>query len=199
MVAGHSVGGMLAIMVAALHAAALPAKSYPLSGLCTTGVADVWNPYLAAAGMPQLPLDKSGKFVVWPDAVKDAMMLMLPEGRADPQFLVTHANLNNPSPIDKVTEAMIMTPDVDWKVAAKDVEVPVLALVGEHDGMCDTSKAAIAKFSGLFQKTTVEQGVVANGPHSVELSHQGKAVFLKVLGHALQCAVGYGLEKEKET
>ena len=197
--AGHSVGAMLATMTAAFHATAAASNTYPLSGLCTTGLAKVANPYFKTAGVPQPPTDETGRFIHWPDAARDGMMLMLHEGKADPDFSETHAKLNNPAPIDEVRESMNMESDAAYKVAAKNVQVPVLALVGEHDALWDMSKAALNEYVDLFEQTTVELGVVQNGPHCLELSYQGKAVFAKVLGHALQSAVGYGLEKEKSS
>lgn len=39
----------------------------------------------------------------------------------------------------------------------------------------------------------VETGLVGNGHDCLEISCQGKAVLLKILGHALQWAIDYGI------
>lgn len=192
--AGHSVGAMVAMTAASLHAQS-SSRTYPLSGLCITGIADAWHPQFTTAPPPAPPIDETGKFVLWPDMVRDAMMLMIPDGRADPTFSARHAELNNPVPIAEVMESMAK--EGGWREAAAEVKAPVLHLVGEYDGLWDTGKEAMAGFVKLFKKTTVESGVVGEAPHCLEISYQGKAVFLKVLGHAVQCAVEYGYREEK--
>ncbi|ORY01171.1 Alpha/Beta hydrolase protein [Clohesyomyces aquaticus] len=196
--AGHSVGGFIAVMVAGMYSSSSSSsgKKYPLSGLCLTGVADKVNPVFETVEPPQPPLDPSGKFVLWPDELRDSWLLMIPSGLADPDFPARHAELNNPAPIQEVSESMARDPE--WKSYMKDVEVPVLALVGEFDGLWDTREEVIRKFGERFGKADVETGVVRQGPHCLELSFQWRGAYLKVLGHAVQCAVGYEIQKEEK-
>ncbi|KAF2476816.1 uncharacterized protein BDR25DRAFT_309177 [Lindgomyces ingoldianus] len=189
--AGHSIGGMIGVMVAALYATSSSPRGYPLSGLCTTGITDRANPRWNGVEPPPLP--QTGKHFNWPDEVRDAMML---NGQVSADFATTHSKLNNPAPVDEVIEATSRINE--WRVCAKDVEVPVLGLAAEHDALWDTSKAAMDDFARLFEKTTAEIGIVTNAPHCLEISYQARPAFLKVLGHAVQCARAHGMEKESE-
>lgn len=198
-VAGNSVGGNIALLVAALHSTT-SASQYPLSGLCVSGIGDAWNPYFAKHGAPPLITDETGQFALWPNEAKDAMMLMIPDGRADPAFSPRHALLNNPAPIMEVKDATGKDEGWGsyWKSYAKEIIVPVLSIIGEYDGLWDTSKEAMDKFATFFEKTVVERSIVAEGPHCIELSYQGNAVLAKMMGFAMQCAVGYDLKAKKK-
>jgi hypothetical protein len=113
---------------------------------------------------------------------------------SSPSFLSLHATLNNPVPISEVQESMLPPSQAAWVEAAKGVKVPVLGLVGEHDFLFETGRDGMASFAGLFSGAqSVEVGVVGNAPHCLELSWQATGVWLKVLGHAVACAVGVGI------
>ncbi|KAF2648662.1 hypothetical protein K491DRAFT_558366, partial [Lophiostoma macrostomum CBS 122681] len=216
---GHSVGGMIAVVTASLHAttskpsstspsstpsptptlpataSTAPAPSYPLSGLLTTGISLHWHPSMLTSTPPLLQTDPSGTFILWPNALRDALLLQPSSGRAPatPSFTALHATLNNPAPIAEVQESMLPPETSTWVAAAAHVSVPVLGLVGEFDALWDTGREGMRAFEGVWAGAkSVEVGVLGQAPHCAELGFGGRSVWLRVLGFAVGCAVAQG-------
>jgi pimeloyl-ACP methyl ester carboxylesterase len=176
---GHSIGGMVALEIAARGPA------WPLVGVSATGMGARIPPGGAAeqlgsaplAGVIDLPVPDREAVMFGPDGVSEA-------GR------------------EAARRSYAPTPFVELKLApawarerlseiAPRITVPVQNFVAEHDALWDSSPEALADFESRFAGGAGVKATLVHGVgHSIDHHLLGGAVQLQQLAFAYACAVG---------
>lgn len=174
---GHSIGGMIALEIAARR------PSWPLAGVSATGMG-ARNPEGGAAErLGGLPL--SG-VVDLPVADRDRVMFG-PDGSFSEQARAAAHTSYAPVPFVELALAPRWAKERLAGVAQR-VIVPVHNVLGEHDALWDTSDAARAEFVSMFD-VTVSASVAAGMGHSLDHHTSGASVHLQQLAFAYSCVV----------
>ncbi|GAA4401496.1 alpha/beta hydrolase [Tsukamurella soli] len=172
---GHSIGGMIALQVAA-------ATATPLAGVEVSGLGELWQP---------------GIREMWASLIGDGAAVTLPtEGHAQvmlgptatqaPDSIARDADLLRPLPMPELTDV------VGWSdllpAVAAAVAIPVSLTLAEHDNIWQSGTEAQALLAGHFTAAPlVRVDRFAGAGHSIELHRGARAYALYQLAFAAAC------------
>ncbi|GJF32419.1 thioesterase [Kitasatospora sp. NE20-6] len=175
---GHSIGGMIALMIAA------DGPAFPLIGVSATGMGAVIPPGGAAEALGSLPLDAT---VDLPYDQRDQVMFG-PASTYRPEALhQAHASYA-PVPVRELAQAPLW-PKEHLPTVAPRVRVPVHNALAEFDALWDSSPHNVALFAGMFTAAPfVEAGVARATGHCIDHHRLAHALHLRQLAFAEECA-----------
>jgi pimeloyl-ACP methyl ester carboxylesterase len=175
---GHSIGGIIALEVAARR------PTWSLAGVSVTGV----GARLSASGLAgELGALAAGGLIDLPVAFRD-QGLFGPEGSyTEAARIAAHASYA-PAPAIELANASTWSRRRLAGVAAQ-VRVPVQSMLGEFDSTWDSSAAARREFVAQFSPSVeVCSSTVHGAGHSVDHHLAGTELHLAQLAFALRCA-----------
>lgn len=175
---GHSIGGIIALEVAARGPA------WGLAGVSATGV----GARLAASGLAgELGALAAGGMVDIPLAHRE-QGLFGPEGSYTRSARTAARASYAPAPAVELFNASVWPGGRLAGIAAR-IRVPVQNMVAEFDSTWDSSAAARAEFVARFDPSVqVSSSAVPGAGHSLDHHLAGTEVHLAQLAFALQCA-----------
>jgi pimeloyl-ACP methyl ester carboxylesterase len=175
---GHSIGGMIALEVAARRPA------WNLAGVSVTGV----GARLAASGLAdRLGALAPGGVIDLPVADRERGLLG-PSGSYTEAARIAALDSYAPAPAIELANASTWPRRRQADVAAQ-VRVPVQNLLAEHDAVWDSSAGARAEFVAQFHPSVeVSASIVPGAGHSIDHHLAGTEVHLAQLAFALRCA-----------
>lgn len=175
---GHSIGGMIALEIAAQHPA------WPLAGVAVTGMGSRIPPGGAAEALGSLPL--SG-VVDLPVPEREGVMFG-PEGSWTAAAKTAAQRSYAPTPFVELVRAPKWAAERLSEVAAV-VDVPVHHGLAEYDALWDSSPEAREAFIAAFTGgAAVESTIVTGVGHSIDHHIRGTAVQLRQIAFALDCS-----------
>lgn len=177
---GHSIGGMLALMIAA----DAPATGLPLIGVSATGMGAVIPPGGAAEALGSLPPDET---VDLPYEKRDEVMFG-PAHTYTAEAIAAVRQAYAPVPVRELVQAPVW-PREQLPALAPRVRVPVHNALAEFDALWDSSEENVARFAGMFTAAPfVEAGVARGTGHCIDHHRLGHALHLRQLAFAAECA-----------
>ena len=183
---GHSIGGMIALTVAARDSSA-----FGLLGVSATGMGSRIPPGGASEGLAAAAV-ASGQAEVAPPAEQCDPIMFGPPGTWDPAVLeAAHASYA-PAPAVELVAASRWAAD-ELPALAPEVRVPVHNALAEHDALWDSSPEAVARFAALFTAAPwVDASVARSVGHSIDHHRLGHALQLRQLAFAEECGMARG-------
>ena len=176
---GHSIGGMIALMIAAGE------TDFPLVGVSATGMGAVIPVGGAAQALGSLPVDQT---VDLPYDQRDQVMFGPDFTHSAAAVAQAHGSYA-PVPVSELFQAP------RWPVErlpglAPKVRVPVHNALAEFDALWDSSPANVARFAEFFTAVPfIEASVARNTGHSIDHHTLGHALHLRQLAFASECAL----------
>jgi pimeloyl-ACP methyl ester carboxylesterase len=172
---GHSIGGMLALRVAAEGAAAL--RGVEVSGIGARwrpGMRETWSSFIGDRPAIEVPADAH------------AHVMFGPVGTYAPDRRALDAELARPMPMPELMDV------VHWAEAfpsvAKDVTVPVSMTFPEHDNIWMTDADARSLAGSLFTRApSVHLELFAHAGHCIELHKRARSYCLHQLAFVEDC------------
>jgi pimeloyl-ACP methyl ester carboxylesterase len=163
---GHSMGGILALRVAADRPAGL-------LGLDLSGVPLRYSARIANAVAAKL--DGGGE-----SASRSAASLFYgPAGSFDPALLREDPSLR-PPPLLELSDSQVW-PD-QFAATARRIDVPVRYTLGEYETVTETGEEALRETAALFTGSPqVEIALQPGAGHNISLHHTARAFHLRVL------------------
>ncbi|GAA4079368.1 alpha/beta hydrolase [Nocardioides kongjuensis] len=166
---GHSIGGMIALQVAAEHPSGL--RGVEVSGIGVTwrpGMLEMWSSFVGDAPS-----------VLVPDA-PHAEVMFGPAGTYDAAARALDAELIRPLPMPELADVVRWTAAFP-EVAAR-IDVPVSVTFPEHDNIWTTDDDARASTRALFTGAAqVDVALLRTAGHCGELHHAARGYVLRQL------------------
>lgn len=176
---GHSIGGMIALMIAAAG------TDLPLVGVSATGMGAVIPDGGAAQALGSLPPDQT---VDLPYDQRDQVMFGPEFTRSAAAVEQAHGSYA-PVPVRELVQAPRWPAEYLPGLAPR-VRVPVHNALAEFDALWDSSPANVARFAALFTAVPFIDASVARGTgHSIDHHILGHALHLRQLAFAEECAM----------
>ncbi|RJL14822.1 alpha/beta hydrolase [Paracoccus siganidrum] len=161
---GHSIGGAVALTLAAL------CEGWPLAGVAVSGVG-AETPSESAEAYAQMPRQY---FVELPGPVKDQVMFG-PEGSYPPDMPAASHAAHRPVPLSELTDITGGWQDRLAGIAAR-IRVPVHYRQGEHERLWLVSAARVEDFARLFTASPqVDAELVPGAGHCIDYHLAGPA------------------------
>jgi pimeloyl-ACP methyl ester carboxylesterase len=175
---GHSIGGMIALEVAARRPA------WRLAGVSVTGV----GARLAASGLAdRLGGLAAGGLIDLPVADRDRALLGPVGSYTEAARIAAHGSYA-PAPAIELAHAS-RWPRRQFAGVAAQVRAPVQSMLAEFDAVWDSSAGARAEFIAQFDPSVeVSSSTVPGAGHSLDHHLAGSEVHLAQLAFALRCA-----------
>jgi pimeloyl-ACP methyl ester carboxylesterase len=177
--AGHSIGGMIAMMIAAGE------LDFRLTGLSVTGMGTVIRRGGAAHALASLPADAT---VDLPYDQRDLVMFGPDFTRTPAAIQAAHGSYA-PVPVRELIQAP-QWPDDILPDLAPLIRVPVHNALAEFDALWDSSAANVEQFAKLLTAAPYVDASVARATgHSIDHHLLGYALHLRQLAFAEECAL----------
>ncbi len=174
---GHSIGGAIALSIAALH------PSWPLLGVAVSGVC-LRTPPDDADNWGRLPAG----MVAMPQAVKDNVMFG-PKGTYDPQMPSLSHQADALVPRAELLDIVLGWPAVARKILAR-VRVPVHMRQGEFDRLWITDREQVAEFAASCSGAPdVDAKLFRGAGHCIDFHRLCASFQLEQIAFALRCGV----------
>ncbi|MFJ7327509.1 alpha/beta hydrolase [Streptomyces cyaneofuscatus] len=175
---GHSIGGMIALMIAAAGRPELP-----LIGVSATGMGAVIPPGGAAEALSALPPDET---VDLPYENRDQVMFGPPHTHRPEGVREAHDSYA-PVPVRELIQAPAW-PREHLPALAPRVTVPVHNALAEFDALWDSGPEDVARFAAMFTAAPfVDAGVARSTGHCIDHHTLGHALHLRQLAFATEC------------
>ena len=175
---GHSIGGMIALMIAA------SCPDFPLIGVSATGMGAVIPSGGAAEALGSLPPDQT---VDLPYDQRDQVMFG-PEGTYSAAGLEQAHEAYAPVPVQELVQAPAW-PREFLPAVAPEVRVPVHNALAEFDALWESTPENVEQFAAMFTSAPFVNASVARGTgHSIDHHVLGHALHLRQLAFAAECA-----------
>ncbi|KAJ9606704.1 hypothetical protein H2200_008712 [Cladophialophora chaetospira] len=189
---GHSLGCSACIIAPALHSQEKEAR-YPLAGVVLSG-RSITSRLTKSQGEAQLAEARRVGYVEYPPGVKDPIMFGDPnQGFATPELRRISEQITQRGLVGEFEDRRLQW-DNYWTEYAKQVKVPVMAAIGEHDRLFEASQKDLYNLTSAFTASPkVETVFVAGAPHCLELSHWGTGWYARCFGFAIECATSAAL------
>jgi pimeloyl-ACP methyl ester carboxylesterase len=182
MLVGHSIGGMIALTVAALS------DGPALLGVSVTGMGAVIPPGGLSEQLAAAAAGSGQDVIALPPEQCDPVMFG-PPGTFDPGVLDAAHATYAPAPAVELVAASRWAAE-KLPGLAPNVTVPVHNVLAEHDSLWDTSPESIERFVALFSAApSVDAGVMRNVGHSIDHHTAAPALHLRQLAFAHECAL----------
>ncbi|KIW22797.1 uncharacterized protein PV07_11061 [Cladophialophora immunda] len=190
----HSLGSPSSIVASALHAKE-PHPQYPHGGLIMSG----WGTVHGRPSESAKHIVENGVVdgrIAWPLELKDGPMFGDPKlGRVPPEILAMGHDLNTSMSLGEFEDGSFHWLDY-WSDYAKEVKVPIMYGMGEHDALWKATRESVQEFAREFTGSPrVESGIVLGAPHCIELSYWGPGWVARCLGFAAECAAAEGVSR----
>ncbi|MFC8228872.1 alpha/beta fold hydrolase [Streptomyces sp. NPDC057287] len=186
---GHSIGGMIALMIAAR------AHELPLIGVSATGIGAVIPHGGAAEALGALP----------PDATEDLpydqrdLVMFGPEHTYGADALRQAHDSYAPVPVRELIQAPAW-PKEHLPTVAPRVRVPVHNALAEFDALWESTPENVARFAEMFTAAPfVEAGVARGTGHCIDHHTLGHALHLRQLAFAEECAAWASAQARAES
>jgi len=179
---GHSIGGMIALTIAAMS------DGPALLGVSVTGMGAV----IPSGGLSeQLATAAAGSgqpVIALPPEQCDPVMFG-PPGTFDPGVLDAAHETYAPAPAVELIAASRWAAD-KLPGLAPEVTVPIHNVLAEHDSLWDTSGESIERFVALFTAApSVDASVMRDVGHSIDHHKAAPALHLRQLAFAHECTL----------
>jgi pimeloyl-ACP methyl ester carboxylesterase len=179
---GHSIGGMLALMIAADH------PRWRLIGVSATGMGAVIPPGGAAEALGMLPPDET---VDLPYDERDRVMFG-PAGTYRDEAVDQAHGSYAPVPVRELIQAPVW-PKEHLPDVAPRVRVPVHNALAEFDALWDSTPGNVRDFAALFTAALfVDAAVARNTGHCIDHHTAAYPLHLRQLAFAEECALRAG-------
>ena len=176
---GHSIGGMIAMMIAAGEA------DFRLAGLSVTGMGAVIRRGGPAEALASLPADQT---VDLPYEQRDQVMFGPEPTRTTEAVQAAHGSYA-PVPVRELIQAP-RWPEEHLPGLAPRVRVPVHNALAEFDALWDSSPANVEQFAKLLTAAPYVDAAIARATgHSIDHHILGHALHLRQLAFAEECAL----------
>lgn len=176
---GHSIGGMIALMIAASD------PGFGLIGVSATGMGAVIPSGGAAEALGSLPADLT---VDLPYDERDKVMFGPADTWREQARLQAHGAYA-PTPVRELIQAPVW-PREHLPQLAPRIRVPLHNALAEYDALWDSSPENVAAFAAMFTAAPFVQAAVARGTgHSIDHHRLSHALHLRQLAFAEECAV----------
>ncbi|MFI5860102.1 alpha/beta hydrolase [Streptomyces sp. NPDC051546] len=186
--AGHSIGGMIALMIAA------DAQAIPLIGVSATGMGAVIPPGGAAEALGSLPPDET---VDLPYGDRDRVMFGPAHTYGADALLAAHDSYA-PVPVRELIQAPAW-PREHLPGLAPRVRVPVHNALAEFDALWDSAPENVARFASMFTAAPFVDASVARGTgHCIDHHTLGFATHLRQLAFAGECSAWAAAQRRGE-
>lgn len=145
-------------------------------------------------GDAQLTEARRVGYVEYPPSVKNIVMFgNVKLGLSCPEMCRISEEITHRGVIGEFEDRRLQW-DEYWTKYAGEVKIPMMAAIGERDGLFQASPKDLSKFTGAFTNSPkVETVFVAGAPHCLELSHWGSAWYSRCFGFAIECATSVAL------
>ena len=174
---GHSIGGMIALMIAANR------PRFPLIGVSATGMGAVIPSGGAAEALGSLPPDET---VDLPYDQRDQVMFG-PAGTFREESRLSAHSSYAPVPVRELIQAPAW-PREHLPTVAPLVQVPVHNALAEFDALWDSSAENVAAFAGMFTAAPfVDASVARDTGHCIDHHRAGYPLHLRQLAFAEEC------------
>ena len=175
--AGHSIGGMIAMMIAAGD------MDFRLTGLSVTGMGAVIRAGGPAHALASLPADET---VDLPYDQRDQVMFG-PASTWTPEAVRAAHGSYAPTPVRELIQAP-QWPDEHLPGLAPRIRVPVHNALAEFDALWDSSPATVEQFAKLLTVAPFVDASIARATgHSIDHHILGHALHLRQLAFAEEC------------
>jgi pimeloyl-ACP methyl ester carboxylesterase len=175
--AGHSIGGMIAVMIAASDI------DFRLTGLSVTGMGAVIRAGGPASALASLPPDET---VDLPYDQRDQVMFGPASTWTAEAVQAAHGSYA-PTPVRELIQAP-QWPDEHLPGLAPRVTVPVHNALAEFDALWDSSPANVEQFAKLLTAAPFVDASIARATgHSIDHHILGHALHLRQLAFAEEC------------
>lgn len=179
---GHSIGGMIALTIAAMD------DGPALLGVSATGMGAVIPPGGASEQLAAAAESSDQDVIALPPEACDPVMFG-PPGTFDPGVLDAAHATYSPAPAVELIAASRWAAEKLPQLAS-NVRVPVHNVLAEYDALWDTSPESIEKFTALFTNAaSVDASVMPGVGHSIDHHKAGHALHLRQLAFAHECAL----------
>ncbi len=176
---GHSIGGMIAMMIAAGD------MDFRLTGISVTGMGAVIRRPGAADALASLPPDET---VDLPYDQRDLVMFGPEFTRTAEAITAAHSSYA-PVPVRELIQAP-RWPDDQLPGLAPHVRVPVHNALAEFDALWDSSPANVEQFAKLLTAAPYVDASIARATgHSIDHHTLGHALHLRQLAFAAECTL----------
>jgi pimeloyl-ACP methyl ester carboxylesterase len=174
----HSIGGSIAV-----HIAAAEDRAWPLLGLSFSGVNEKSPEHVVQAwqSVPAgVPVELSSE--------QRRMFMYGPDGSFDPAMLEAAAPCSVAAPLPELLE-IVQGWLTDVAVLAPLVDVPVHYTLAEHDALWLSGEDRVKSFAGKFTRAPfVESRLLEGVGHNIDHHHAGAAFHQDQLDFAGRCA-----------
>ncbi|MFC8448117.1 alpha/beta fold hydrolase [Kitasatospora sp. NPDC057223] len=175
---GHSIGGMIALMIAA------SAPDLPLIGVSATGMGAFIPSGGAAEALGSLPPDET---VDLPYEERDKVMFGPAHTYGAEGLWQAHGSYA-PVPVRELVQAPLW-PKEHLPTVAPKVRVPVHNALAEFDALWSSGPENVARFAAMFTAAPFVEASVARGTgHCIDHHTLGRALHLRQLAFAEECA-----------
>jgi len=179
---GHSIGGMIALTIAAMS------DGPALLGVSATGM----GAYVPSGGgadeLTDAAVSSGQEVVTVPPEALDSVMLGPPETFDFAVLDAAHASYS-PAPVVELVAAPRWAAE-KLPQLAPNVRVPVHNVLGEYDALWDTSPQSIEKFTAFFTAAPhIDASVMPAVGHSLDHHKAAHALHLRQLAFAHECTL----------
>jgi pimeloyl-ACP methyl ester carboxylesterase len=185
---GHSIGGMIALTLAAQAG-----DDTPLRGVSATGMGLVIPSGGPAEGLSAVASAQATDTIAFPPEQGDQVMFG-PPWSYDAAVLPDAHKSYAPAPAVELMAAPLWSTEKLPDLAPR-VRVPIHNALAEFDALWDSSPENVAGFAALFTAAPFVDASVARGTgHSIDHHRLGRALHLRQLAFADECRVYAGRE-----
>ena len=182
MLVGHSIGGMIALMIAGAQPA------FRLIGASATGMGAAIRRGGAAEALASLPPDET---IDLPYDQRD-MVMFGPAGSFTTDGVEQAHGSYAPTPVRELIAAPKWAEDILPGLAPR-VHVPVHNALAEFDALWDSTPENVAQFAKLLTSAPFVDASIARGTgHSIDHHILGHALHLRQLAFAEECTLWAG-------
>ena len=175
--AGHSIGGMIALMIAAGD------RDFRLTGLSVIGMGAVIRAGGPAHALASLPADET---VDLPYDQRDQVMFGPASTWTAEAVRAAHGSYA-PTPVRELIQAP-QWPDEHLPGLAPRITVPVHNALAEFDALWDSTPATVEHFAKLLTAAPFVDASIARATgHTIDHHHLGHALHLRQLAFAEEC------------
>jgi pimeloyl-ACP methyl ester carboxylesterase len=176
---GHSIGGMIAMMIAAGD------LDFRLTGMSVTGMGAVIRRPGAADALAALPPDET---IDLPYDQRDLVMFGPDFTRTAEAIQASHVSYA-PVPVRELIQAP-QWPDDHLPGLAPRIRVPLHNALAEFDALWDSTAANVEQFAKLLTAApNVDASIARSTGHSIDHHILGYALHLRQLAFAAECAL----------